>query len=58
MKVDPKSLPLGTYADEACSQPVGEAVGVLAQEVRYYPAMDNGKLVEGIARLSFSQLGL
>ena len=57
-KVSKDGLPLGTYTDEACSQPVDDAVGALAQNVRYYPTMEKGKLVEGTARLSFPQLAL
>jgi len=57
-KVSKEGVPLGTYTDEACSQPVDDAVGALAQNVRYYPTMEKGKLVEGTARLSFPQLAL
>ena len=57
-KVSKDGLPLGTYTDEACSQPVDDQVAALAQNVRYYPAMEKGKPVEGIARLSWRQLPL
>ena len=57
-KVDKNGRPLGTFLDEGCSQPVDEVVGALAQNIRYYPAMDKGVLVEGTARLLLSQLTL
>jgi hypothetical protein len=57
-KVSKDGLPLGTYLDEACSQAVDDTVGTLAQNVRYYPAMESGELVVGTAQLSWSQLKL
>jgi hypothetical protein len=57
-KVSKDGLPLGTYLDEACRQPVDDLVAALAQNVRYYPAMEKGKPVEGIARLSWRYLAL
>ena len=57
-KVDKNGRPLGTFLDEGCSQPVDEVVGALAQNIRYYPAMEKGVLIEGTARLSLSQLTL
>jgi hypothetical protein len=57
-KVSKDGVPLGTYLDEACRQPVDDLVATLAQNVRYYPAMEKGQPVEGIARLSWPQLKL
>jgi hypothetical protein len=57
-KVSKDGRSLGTYLDEACTQPVDDLVAALAQNVRYYPAMEKGKPVEGIARLSWRQLAL
>ncbi|HTH47394.1 MAG TPA: hypothetical protein VMB21_07780 [Candidatus Limnocylindria bacterium] len=57
-KVSAEGVPLGTFADEACTQPVEGLVGELAQNVRYYPAMEKGKLVEGTARLKLMDLPL
>ena len=57
-KVSQDGRPLGTYLDEACSQPVDDTIGTLAQNVRYYPAMEHGALIEGNARLILSQLKL
>jgi hypothetical protein len=58
VKVSKEGVPLGTYADEACSQPVDETIGALAKNVRFYPALENGKPTEGTARLEFSELVL
>ena len=58
VKVDKAGHPLGTFFDEECTQPVDDTIGALARNVRYYPALDQGKPVEGIARLSWSQLEL
>ena len=57
-KIAKDGRPLGTFQDEACSQPVEDTVGALAQNVRYYPAMKSGEPVEGTARLEWSQLKL
>ena len=57
-KVSKDGVPLGTYLDEACRQPVDDLVAALAQNVRYYPAMEKGQPVEGVARLSWPQLKL
>jgi hypothetical protein len=59
VKVDKTGHPVsGVYIDEECSQPADEAVAVLAAPVRYYPALDKGKAVEGVARLILNQLTL
>jgi hypothetical protein len=57
-KVSPDGVPVGTFSDEACTQPVEGLVSELAQNVRYYPAMEKGKLVEGTARLKLMDLPL
>ena len=57
-KVSKDGVPYATFADEACSQPVDDLVETLAQNVRYYPAIEKGKPVEGTARLTWSQLAL
>ncbi|HVT73732.1 MAG TPA: hypothetical protein VHD61_11375 [Lacunisphaera sp.] len=58
VKVSRDGVPQGTYTDEACSQPVDGLVAELAGNVRYYPALDKGRLVDGTARLSLRQLQL
>ncbi|HTL67378.1 MAG TPA: hypothetical protein VL200_06940, partial [Lacunisphaera sp.] len=57
-KVSKDGVPLGTYADEACTQPVDGLAGELAKDVRYYPALEKGRQVDGIARLSLRELPL
>ena len=57
-KVDKNGRPGGTYVDEDCSQPVDETVAALTGAVRYYPALDQGQPVDGVARLVLSQLAL
>jgi len=57
VKVSKDGLPLGTYSDEACSQEVADAyVQSVVREIRFRPALDNGKAVAGVARLQFSAL--
>jgi len=58
VKVSKDGLPLSTFFDEECTQPVDDAIGALARNVRCYPAMDKGKPVEGTARLSLLELAL
>ncbi|HVT73731.1 MAG TPA: hypothetical protein VHD61_11370 [Lacunisphaera sp.] len=57
-KVSRDGMPVGTYLDEACTQPVDGLIGELARNVRYYPAMEKGRPVEGTARLSLRELKL
>ena len=58
VKVDRNGRPGGVYADEDCSQLADEAVAALAGAVRYYPALEKGKSVEGVAHLVLSHLEL
>lgn len=57
-KVSKDGVPLGTYTDEACTQPAEGLAGELARNVRYYPALEKGEQVEGNARLRFAELPL
>ncbi len=57
-KVSKDGVPLGTYTDEACTQPAEGLVGELVKNVRYYPALEKGQQVEGTARLSLRELPL
>lgn len=57
-KVDKTGRPGGVFVDEECSQPADEAVAALAGGVRYYPALEQGKAVNGVARLILSHLDL
>jgi hypothetical protein len=56
VKVSEEGLPLEAFADEACSKPVEAVVGAVVDGVRFYPALKNGKPVEGVARLVLSEL--
>jgi len=58
VKVSSEGYPLATFADEACTQPVDPAVAALSEKVRFFPALENGKRVEGTAMLVFTQLNL
>ena len=59
VKVDKSGHPVGgVYIDEEFSQPAEEAVAALAGAVRYYPALEQGKAVEGVARLILPHLEL
>lgn len=58
VKVDKVGRPLGTFSDEECSQRVDDSIDALARNVRYYPALEQGKAVDGIARLILPHLEL
>ena len=58
VKVAKNGQASGVFADEGCSQPADEAVAVLAGAVRYYPAIEQGKAMDGVARLVLTQLEL
>jgi len=58
VKVDREGRPGGVFADEECSQPADTAAAALAGAVRYYPALENGKTVDGVAHLVLSHLEL
>ena len=58
VKVNKTGRPGGVFADEECTQPADEAVAALAGATRYYPALDQGKAVDGVARLILTQLEL
>jgi hypothetical protein len=56
VKVSKEGLPLEAFTDEACSQPVEAVVSTVVNGVRFYPALEKGKPVEGVARLVLSEL--
>ena len=56
VKVTKEGLPVAAFTDEVCSQPVETVVGTVVNGVRFYPALDKGKPVEGVARLVLSEL--
>ena len=58
VKVAGDGHPLAVFTDEACSQPADENVVAVAQNVRFYPALEKGKAVDGVARMAFNWLRL
>ena len=56
VKVTKDGLPVAAFTDEACSQPVETMLGTVVNGVRFYPALEKGKPVEGVARLVLSEL--
>ena len=58
VKVTKEGLPIAAFLDTACSRPVDEGVAALIGNARFYPALDKGKAIEGVAELKFSQLAL
>ncbi|HEY4248246.1 MAG TPA: hypothetical protein VGM64_15460 [Lacunisphaera sp.] len=56
VKVTKDGKPEEAFLDEACSQPVDDVVATVVKYVRFFPALDKGKRVEGVARLRFSYL--
>jgi hypothetical protein len=58
VKVDKIGRPGGVFTDEDCSQPADEVVSSLATSARYYPALEKGKAVDGVARLVITHLDL
>jgi len=58
VKVSKDGLPVAAFLDADLSQPVDPTVGSLISEVRFYPALDNGKAVDGSAQLKLTRLPL
>jgi hypothetical protein len=57
IKVSKDGMPLGAYADEACSQPVTDPyLQSVVKEIRFTPALDKGKAVEGTTKLRFGDI--
>jgi len=58
VKVSAEGLPGDAFADEACATAVDPTIATAVATVRFFPALDKGKCVPGVARLVFSQLTL
>ena len=58
VKVSKEGLPLATFADADCSRPVDADIAALVAAVRFYPALENGKPIDGVAQLRLSRLSL
>jgi len=56
VKVTKDGKPTEAFLDEACTQPVDSVVETVVNNVRFFPALEKGKLVDGVARLRFSYL--
>ena len=57
VKVSKNGMPLGTYADEACSHPVTDPnLQSVISEIRFTPALDKGKVVEGMTKLRLDNI--
>jgi len=58
VKVNKNGHPGGVFADEECSQPADEAVASLVVAARFYPALTEGKAVDGVARITLTDFEL
>jgi hypothetical protein len=57
VKVSKDGLPAEVFVDEACSQKVDDAyILSVIRDIRFNPALENGRAVDGIARLNFDSL--
>jgi len=57
VKVSKDGIPLGAYADEACSQSVSDPyLQSIVSEIRFTPTLDKGKAVEGTTKLRFGDI--
>jgi len=58
VQVDKDGRPHGVFADEDCAQPADEMVAHFAGGILFFPALDQGKPVDGVARLVFARVDL
>jgi hypothetical protein len=58
VKVTKDGLPGAAFTDAGLSNPADPAVAALIANVRFYPALEQGKPVEGVAELRFARLTL
>jgi hypothetical protein len=57
VKVSKDGLAARAYVDEACSQPVNDSyIDAVIRNIRFNPALDEGKPVEGVVTLKLGQL--
>ena len=57
VKVSKDGLPVETYADESCSRKVDDPyLQSVIQDIRFKPALEKGRPIEGIALLRFCDL--
>lgn len=55
IKVSKEGIPIGTFTDELCSQPADAKTEAIASTFRFFPALDQGKQVEGVVRVPLPQ---
>jgi hypothetical protein len=58
VKVSNDGRALAAFTDERCSNPVDPALDSIIKRVRFYPALKEGKPVEGTSPLMISQLSI
>ena len=58
VKVSKDGLPVEAFTDQVCTVPADPGIGSIVKNVRFYPALSNGKPVEGVARLVLNQLAI
>jgi hypothetical protein len=59
VKVSKDGLPVDAYVDESCSHKVEDPyLQSVIRDIRFHPALDKGRPVEGIALLKFGDLRL
>jgi hypothetical protein len=58
VKVAKDGLPGAAFTDAGLSNPADPAVAALIANVRFYPALEKGQPVEGVAELQFGHLAL
>jgi hypothetical protein len=58
VKVTKDGLPAGAFLDATCTHSVGETVSELIGGVRFYPALEKGRPVEGVAELRLTRISL
>lgn len=57
VKVSKDGLPVETYVDASCSRKVDDPhIQSLIQEIRFHPALEKGRPVEGVAQLRFADV--
>ena len=58
VKVTKEGRAIVAFVDTNCSRPADELINSLIGNVRFYPALEKGKAIEGVAELKFTQLVL
>ena len=58
VKVTKDGMPVAAFTDAACTKPVGELPAALIAQVRFFPALEQGKPVAGVAEFRMTHLNL